>query len=111
MVIFKPKRKKLEFKDKLNCKKLFQTNSVKYLGIKIDKQLNWRDHINEVTIKLNRANALLFKVREYVSTDILRSIYYAIFDSYLNYVVWSGVKIQMQCYSSEKGIKINEFQT
>ena len=92
LVIFKPKRKKLdfEFKIKLNGKKLFQTNSVKYLGIKIDKQLNWREHINEVAIKLNRANAMLYKVREFVSTDTLRSIYYAIFDSHLNYgnLVW-----------------------
>ena len=87
LVIFKPKRKKLdfEFKIKLNGKKLFQTNSVKYLGIKIDKQLNWREHINEVAIKLNRANAMLYKVTEFVSTDTLR------FDSRLNYgnLVWS----------------------
>ena len=60
------------------------------MGITIDKQLNWREHINEVAIKLNRANAMLYKVREFVSTDTLRSIYYAIFDSHLNYgnLVW-----------------------
>ena len=29
---------------------------------------------------------MLYKAREYVSTDILRSIYYAIFDSHLKYV-------------------------
>ena len=74
----------------LNGKKLFQTNSVKYLGIKIDKQLSCRKHISEVAIKLNRANAMLSEVREYVSTDTVKSIYYAIFDSHLNYVnvVW-----------------------
>ena len=71
MVIFKPKRKKLdfEFEIKLNGKKLFATNSVKYLGTKVDKQLNWRDHVNEIAIKLNRVNAMLNKVREFVSTD------------------------------------------
>ena len=86
LVIFKPKHKKLdfEFKIKSNGKKLFQTNSVKYLDMKIDKQLNWKEHINEVAIKLNRANAMLYKVREFISTDPLRSIYYAIFDSHLN---------------------------
>ena len=35
------------------------------------------------SIKLNRGNALLFKMRKYVSIKILRSIYYAIFDSKL----------------------------
>ena len=84
---------------KLNGKKLFQTNSVKYLGIKIDKQLNWREHINEVAIKLNRANAMLYKVREFVSTDTLRSIYYAIFDSHLNYgnLVWGQNTNAIKC--------------
>ena len=57
---------------KLNGKKLLQTNSVKYLGIKIDKLLNWREHTNEVAIKLNRANAMLYKVREFsINCDTL----------------------------------------
>ena len=40
--------------------------------------------------KLNRVNAILYKVREYISTDTIRSIYYTIFDSHLNYdnLVW-----------------------
>ena len=52
---------------KLNGNKFFQTNSVKYLRIKIDRQLNWRDHINEVAIKLNRANAMLYKIRIFIN--------------------------------------------
>ena len=53
---------------------------MKYLGIKIDeKNLTWIDHINGITIKLNRASAMLFKVREFVNTKTLKSIYYAIF--------------------------------
>ena len=35
--------------------------SVKNLGIKIDENLTWVDHINGIAIKLNRANAMLFK--------------------------------------------------
>lgn len=57
LVIFKPKRKKLEteFKIKSNGKILFRKNSVKYLSVKNDKLLNWVDHENEVEIKLKRA--------------------------------------------------------
>ena len=53
--------------------------------MKIDKNLSWEYHVNDLSIKLNRANALLFKMRKYVSLKILRSIYFAIFDSYLSY--------------------------
>ena len=59
--------------------------------MKIDTNLNWEYHVNDLSIKLNRANALLFKMRKYVSLKILRSIYFAIFDSYLSYccLVWA----------------------
>ena len=56
---------------------------LKYLGIKIDGNLTWID-IN-IAIKLNRANLMLLKVREFVNIKILKSIYYAIFDCQLNY--------------------------
>ena len=84
MVIFKSKQNKFEgdLKIKLCGKRLYPTESVKYLGVKIDTNLNWEHHVNDLSIKLNRANALLFKMRKYVNLKILRSIYFAIFDSY-----------------------------
>ena len=87
MVIFKSKQKKLEgdLKIKLCGKRLYPTESVKYLGVKIDTNLSWQYHVNDVSIKLTRTNALLFKMRKYVSLKILRFIYFAIFDSYLSY--------------------------
>ena len=82
MVIFKSKQKK--FEGDLNIKqfgkRLYPTKSVKYLGVKINTNLNWKYHMNEFSIKLNRANALLFKLGKYVCLKILRSICLAIFD-------------------------------
>ena len=93
MVIFKSKQKKLEgdLKIKLCGKRLYPTESVKYLGVKINVNLSCQYHVNDLSIKLNRANALLFKMRKYVSLKMLRSIYFAIFDSYLSYccLVWA----------------------
>ena len=93
MVIFKSKQKKFEgdLKIKLCGKRLYPTESVKYLGVKIDTNLSWQYHINDLSIKLNRANAIFFKMRKYVSLKILRSIYFAIFSFYLSYccLVWA----------------------
>ena len=90
MVIFKSKQKKFEgdLKIKLCGKRLYPTESVKYLGVKIDGNLSWQYHN-----KLNRAKALLFKMRKYVSLKILRSVYFAIFDYYLSYccLVWAQI--------------------
>ena len=65
MVIFKSNQKKFEgdLKIKLSGKRLYPTESVKYLGVKIDTTLSWQYHVNDLSIKLNRANVLLFKMR------------------------------------------------
>ena len=87
MVIFKSNPNKFEgdLKIKLCGKRLYPTESVKYLGVKIDTTLSWQYHVNDLPIKLNSANPLLFKMRKYVSLRILRSIYFTTFDSYLSY--------------------------
>ena len=91
--MFKSKQNKFEddLKIKLSDKRLHPTETVKYLGVKIDTNLSWQYHVNDLFVKLNRANALLFKMRKYISCKILRSIYFAIFDSYLSYccLVWA----------------------
>ena len=62
MVIFKSNQKKFagDLKIKLCGERLYPTESVKYLGAKIDATLSWQYHVNDVSIKLNRANAHLF---------------------------------------------------
>ena len=111
MVIIKSE---VELKIKLYGKRLYPTESVKYLGVKIDTTLSWQYHVNDLSIKLNRANVLLFKMRKYVSLKILRSIYFAIFDSYLSYccLVWAQncSTIQQILILQKKAVGIINFQ-
>ena len=69
LAIFKHKKKKLEcpIRIKFSKKRLYPSNLIKYLGVKIDENLNWKNYIHDIAKKLNRANALLFKIRSYVS--------------------------------------------
>ena len=69
MAIFKPRRCNF---DGIILLKL------KYLRDKIDdnvdETLNWKKHINDIAIKLNREHSLLFKIRKYeevLSNDVL----------------------------------------
>ena len=69
---------------------------------------------NDLSTKLNRANALLFKMRKYVSLKTLRSIYFAIFDSYLSdcCLVWAQNRstIQRIVILQKKAVRIINFQ-
>ena len=76
MVIFKSKKSNFDgtVKLKIHRKRLYSTHTVKHLGIMIDKNLNWKYQINDVSVKSNRANAIFYKIKKYVSVKILRSI-------------------------------------
>ena len=49
-IIFKPKKKHidLDLKIELNGNRLYPTDSVKYLGVRIDNKLNWKARIDGI---------------------------------------------------------------
>ena len=63
VALFKLSRKLTEFllKLKVNGKRLYPTNSVKYLGINIDENIDWKQQISDKAIKLNKAKLPLYK--------------------------------------------------
>ena len=55
LVIFKYQRKKIDskVKIKLSRKRLYPTDSLKYLGIRINENLKWKHDVSDIAIKLN----------------------------------------------------------
>ena len=87
MIIFRKPTDRIsfKFKIKLNGHRLYQSDSIKYLGILLDSTLNWKHHCDILSKKLKRGNGMLMKIRHYVHKKELKSIYYALFSSHLNY--------------------------
>jgi len=75
---------------KINNTEIEQKQVIKYLGVLIDSQLTFRQHITEVKKKIARAVGILYKLRPFVTTAILTSVYYAIAYPFLLYgiIVW-----------------------
>ena len=86
-VLFTSSKKQLDcdLKIRLNGKRLYQTDSLKYLGIEIDKTLIWKQQINHAALNLNKANALLSKLKHVLHMKTLSSVYCAIFEFHLRY--------------------------
>ena len=86
-ILFRHKQKSVNFNlnVKLNGKKLYPSSYLKYLGIFLDENLNWKKHVSILSSKLRRANGALGKLRHFVFPKTLTSVYYAIFNSHLNY--------------------------
>ena len=70
---------------KLDGKRIYPSNYVKYLGLLIDSHVNWSYHTKSLASKLTRATGMLAKVRHFVDSDTLRNIYYGISLSVLTY--------------------------
>ena len=92
MVLFRPKRRSMDFnlKIKLNGKWLYETNSVKYLGTRSESNFKWKAITNDIALKLVRADVMLYKVWDFVDAGILKSNYYALFESHIHYacIIW-----------------------
>ena len=76
----------------INKQAIDEVKSVKYLGILIDSQLTFKNQIDELSKKVSRAIGVLYKLRPYVTTKILTSVYYAIVYPFLLYgiTVWGS---------------------
>ena len=87
LIIFQSDRSQetFEFNIKINGHKILPSDSIKYLGVYLDKNLSGKHHCKVLLGKLNRANGMLSKVRHYVPSAELKSIYSAIFSSHLTY--------------------------
>ena len=101
--LFRSTKKQLDFgvKLKLNGKRLYPTNSLKYLGVKIGEHLTWKPQIDGISTKLNKANAILSEKRHFVDQKTLKAIYHAIFESHL----YSSSLVWARNFNSTKSIK------
>ena len=72
---------------KINKKAIMQKDYIKYLGVIIDCHLNWKHHILNVSKKISRSIGVVYKLREFMNTKMLKSIYYSLIYSHLVYAI------------------------
>ena len=79
-VVFHPYNKPLNQKITLKIHKnaITEKDHVKYLGIMIDSTLTWRIHIENLSSKLSKKIGLFYKIRPYVDTKIMKTLYYSL---------------------------------
>ena len=75
---------------KSNGKRLYPT--MKYLGININENLNWKQQISDIANKSNKSNGILSKLRHFIDEKTLKSIYHAIFEPYVHHSSLSWIQ-------------------
>ena len=64
----------------------------KFLGILIDEQLNWKDHIANVKSKLSKSTAILYKCSHVIDSQSMHILYSSLFLPYVSYCseIWEA---------------------
>jgi len=62
-------------------------DTVKHLGVVMDKHLNWKAHINHIKTKLSYAAKFLSQIRNYMNKQTLIKLYYSFAYPHLKYAI------------------------
>ena len=57
------------------------------LGVTIDENLNWEQHIKDLKRKLYYSLSTLNHMKKYVTPELLKDLYYTLFESHLTYCI------------------------
>ena len=80
---------------KINNNEIKRSSSIKFLGVLVDENLTWIDHITLVENKLSKNLGLLHKPKNYLNKKSMVSLYYSFIHSYLNYgnIAWCSTSM------------------
>ena len=87
VILFRDPRKAITYPVTLfldNIALSFSTH-VKYLGVILDEHLSFKAHTDSLCKKLSKSNAIIAKLRHFLNTSELISVYFALFQSHLTY--------------------------
>ena len=69
----------------LNSQPIERVRTTKFLGIYLDEQLNWSEHLNHIRLRISHGLYILNKVKNNITPSLKRNLYFAIIHSHLSY--------------------------
>ncbi|CAL4065520.1 unnamed protein product, partial [Meganyctiphanes norvegica] len=86
----------------LNCK-INRSTEIKFLGLILDENLTWDQHITVICNKLKSLFHIFYNIRNFLSEQDIRTIYYSLIYSRIKY----GINLYGQ---AAKKLKLNKFK-
>ena len=87
-------------------RKISEIYNTKFLGLVTDNNLSWGFHIAEIISKLNKACYVIRSVKPFISSEVLRTIYFALVHSIITYglILWGTSAYSSHIQDSKKNI-------
>ena len=90
MMIFHHRQRnisKINLELMINNTQIEQVKEFNFLGILLDECMTWNPHIQKISSKISRVNGVLSRLKRFVPSNILLTIYNALIQPHLNYGV------------------------
>ena len=102
-MIFKPRNRIIDenlINIYINNNEINRVTNVKFLGIKIDNKLTWKDHVNEISQKISSPSVIMNRLKFILPIPILNNLYNTTILPYLSYcnIIW-GIVHHTYCKS------------
>ena len=65
--------------------KVERVKSIKFLGVLLDENLSWKDHIKYIENKVTKNIGLIYRAKLFLDKTSLLTLYYSYINTYLNY--------------------------
>lgn len=85
MIFHTPKKYIKHYRLKIAGIEIDQVDEFNFLGIILDKHLSWKPHMHKVSLKLSQTVGILNRLKRFLPTIILKTIYSSLFLSRINY--------------------------
>jgi uncharacterized protein YifN (PemK superfamily) len=85
-ILFHTARKSVTYPSiKIDNVAIEYVDSFDYLGITLDKHLNWKPHIEKISMKMSKVVGIVSRMKNLLPGNVLLTLYNSLFLPYLNY--------------------------
>ena len=96
---------------KIGSKIIKKTSFIKFLGVMLDENISWKNHIKTVENKLAKNIGLLYRAKQFLDEKSLKTIYFSYIHSFLNYanIAWASThftKLKTINYKQKQAVRI-----
>ena len=90
MFFRKQRNKKCDLKIQIDGSEIDQVERTKFLGVVIDQNLNWKEHVSLISRKVSRGIGMIVKAKHCLNRDALLTLYNSFIYPYITYCnqVW-----------------------
>ena len=100
----------------MNDSQIKFVNSIKYLGVLLDRKLTFAQHINSVCSKVSMNIGILYKLSLNVPKHLLKNLYFSFISPYLEYcnVIWgnaSNIHLNRILILQKRAVRVISFSS